>query len=613
MLRNSKKTAFKTQPLKPVTAWSTLWDLVPYLWPKDDFSMRLRVVLACLLMIAAKVATIYVPFVYSYIIDILAHDRTYQETLLVGLTGVIIGYALLRMISSAFAELRDALFAPVRFRISRKAALKSFIHLHKLSLRFHYNRQSGGVSRIIERGTEAIETILRLGVFNIFPTLIEALIVMGVIWQLFNWRYAMVIVIAVSAYIVFTFSFTAWRIAIRRKMNQINTEASGKAVDSLLNYETVKYFGNEEHEATRYDEAQARYEQAAIRTQYSLSGLNLGQASIIALALMATMLMAGQEVREGRFTIGKFVLINTYLLQLYMPLNFLGSVYSSIRQSFVDLEQLFSLLGEHAEIEDQAGAKTLLAHLGEAPAAAIEFKSVWFGYQPERMILKGISFSVPPGARVAIVGPTGAGKSTISRLLFRFYDVNQGVITIDGEDIRHYKQASLRETIGVVPQDTVLFNETIQYNIRYGRLTASQEEVEGAAKFAHIHNFIMRMPDQYNTMVGERGLKLSGGEKQRVAIARAILKNPRILILDEATSALDTRTEKDIQQALDEIAEHRTTIIIAHRLSTIVNANLILTLQDGQIIEQGTHTELLHKNGVYAAMWAAQIKEQDHS
>lgn len=599
--------------VKPVTAWTTMVELLPYLWPQNNLSMRIRVVIAVLLMILAKLATVYVPYMYSHVVDILSHDTQSHQWAIVAPAGIIVGYALLRIAASGFSEVRDALFAPVRFRVSRVAAMKSFVHLHQLSLKFHYNRQSGGVSRIIERGTEAVETILRLGVFNVFPTLIEALLVLGVIWHLYDWRYATVIMMAVFAYIAFTFLFTSWRISIRRKMNQINTEASGKAVDSLLNYETVKYFGNETHEANRYDEAQARYERAAVHTQISLSGLNLGQTIIIALALMVTMLMAAQEVKAGSFTVGKFVLVNTYLLQLYMPLNFLGSVYSSLRQSFVDLEQLFALLEETQDVTDPQSPLPLPARLDEAGPASVTFHSVWFGYDRQRDVLKGISFQVPPGGKIAIIGPTGAGKSTISRLLFRFYDVSKGQIMIDGHNIKDYAQESLRACIGVVPQDTVLFNDTIGYNIRYGRLNATQEEIEEAARQAHIHAFIMQMPLGYDTPVGERGLKLSGGEKQRVAIARTILKNPRILVLDEATSALDTRTEKDIQTALQEVSVRRTTIVIAHRLSTIIDSDHILVLKDGKIAEEGTHSDLLRKKGMYASMWEAQANEQENA
>ncbi|RFP01072.1 metal ABC transporter permease [Komagataeibacter xylinus] len=595
------------QALPERSAAATLRGLLPYLWPRHDLRTRLRVVGVCILLVAAKVATIGVPYAYSRVIDALqpVAGRAAMMPLV-----LIVGYGLLRMAAAGLGELRDALFAPLRYRISRIAAMRSFTHMHQLSLRFHLNRQSGGVTRAIARGTEAIETLLRVGVFNVAPTLIEALMVIIVIWRLFDWRYAAVMLVAVAAYVVFTIQFTSWRIGLRRQMNDINSEASWKALDSLLNYETVKYFGNEEHERRRYEDAQRRYEAAAIRTQISLNGLNFGQAAIIATALIAVMLMAGRDVEAGRMTVGHFVLVNTYLMQLYLPLNFLGSVYSSLRNSLVDLEHMFALMDEQADITDSAHALGLPARLDEAPAADIRFEDVHFSYRPDREILRGVSFHVPAGHRVAIVGPTGAGKSTISRLLFRFYDVTSGRILIDGHDIRDYSQAALRGAVGVVPQDTILFNDTIGYNIAYGRLGATQAEVEHAAKLACIHDFIMTLPEGYATRVGERGLKLSGGEKQRVAIARTILKNPRVLLLDEATSALDTRTEQDIQAALHTVAANRTTIIIAHRLSTIVDVDEILVMGQGRILERGTHRALLERGGLYAEMWAIQAEEE---
>ncbi|MFT8777366.1 MAG: ABC transporter ATP-binding protein/permease [Gluconacetobacter liquefaciens] len=592
----------------------TLRALLPYLWPRHDLGTRARVVGACLLLVAAKIATIAVPYVYSLVVDAL-HGG--QEG---GVSGpmremtvpmaLIVGYGTLRLLSAGMGEWRDALFAPVRFHISSVAAMRSFRHMHALSLRFHLDRQSGGVTRAIARGTEAIETILRVGVFNIVPTLIEALLVIVVIWRLFDWRYAVIMLLAVAAYVAFTISFTSWRIGIRREMNDINSEASWKALDSLLNYETVKYFGNEEHESRRYEETQRRYERAAIRTQLSLNGLNFGQAAIIAVTLTVVMLLAAHDVGQGRLTVGRFVLVNTYLMQLYLPLNFLGSIYSSLRTSLVDLEQMFRLMEEAPDVKDRPDAIDLPARLDEAPAAAIRFEHVRFGYRPDREILHDVSFSVPAGGRVAIVGPTGAGKSTISRLLFRFYDVTSGRVVIDGHDVRDYHQAALRAAIGVVPQDTVLFNDTIGYNIAYGRLGASQDEIEHAARLAQIHDFIASLPDGYATRVGERGLKLSGGEKQRVAIARTILKNPRILILDEATSALDTHTEQEIQVALRTVSAERTTVIIAHRLSTVIDADEILVMGDGVIKERGTHRSLLARDGLYAGMWAAQAEER---
>ncbi|GAA4483753.1 ABC transporter ATP-binding protein/permease [Gluconacetobacter asukensis] len=594
---------------------ATLRALLPYLWPRHDLGTRARVVGACLLLVAAKIATIAVPYVYSLVVDALhrgpggtgASGTMNEMTVPMAL---IVGYGTLRLMSAGMGEWRDALFAPVRFHISSVAAVRSFRHMHALSLRFHLDRQSGGVTRAIARGTEAIETILRVGVFNIVPTLIEALLVIVVIWRLFDWRYAAIMLLAVVAYVAFTISFTSWRIGIRREMNEINSEASWKALDSLLNYETVKYFGNEEHESRRYEETQRRYERAAVKTQLSLNGLNFGQAAIIAVTLTVVMLLAAHDVGQGRLTVGRFVLVNTYLMQLYLPLNFLGSIYSSLRTSLVDLEQMFRLMEEAPDVKDRPDAIDLPARLDEAPAAAIRFEHVRFGYRADREILHDVSFSVPAGGRVAIVGPTGAGKSTISRLLFRFYDVTSGRVVIDGHDVRDYHQAALRAAIGVVPQDTVLFNDTIGYNIAYGRRGASQDEIEHAARLAQIHDFIVSLPDGYATRVGERGLKLSGGEKQRVAIARTILKNPRILILDEATSALDTHTEQEIQVALRTVSAERTTVIIAHRLSTVIDADEILVMGDGVIKERGTHRSLLARDGLYAGMWAAQAEER---
>ncbi|WP_419729236.1 ABCB family ABC transporter ATP-binding protein/permease [Lichenicola sp.] len=590
------------------TALQTVRGLLPYLWPKRDLRTRAHVVAAIVLLIAAKLATVCVPLVYARAIDRLSHrDPTHMLVVPVGL---IVAYGLLRIATGGFGELRDAVFAPVKQRVIRVTAMQTFSHLHRLSLRFHLDRQTGGVTRAVERGTQAIELILRLGVFNIVPTLFETLMVTAVIWRLFDWRFALATLLTVVVYVGFTVAFTGWRIGIRRKMNEVESEASSKALDSLLNYETVKYFGNERHEARRYDETQSRYERAAVRTQVSLNMLNIGQVTIIAVALAVIMLMAAQGVAAGKLTVGKFVLVNTYLMQLYQPLNLLGFVYSSLRQSLVDLEQMFKLLGEAQEVQDPTSPALLPARLEDAPPAEVRFEDVHFGYRPNREILHGVSFSVQPGGRTAIVGPTGAGKSTISRLLFRFYDVNAGRVLLDGTDVRDYAQESLRAAIGVVPQDTVLFNDTIRYNIAYGRIGATQAEIEHAAQLAQVHDFVMRLPEGYDTRVGERGLKLSGGEKQRVAIARTILKNPRVLILDEATSALDTHTEQEIQSALRTVAANRTTLVIAHRLSTVVDADEILVLVDGLVAERGSHRELLASDGVYARMWAAQSEEE---
>jgi ATP-binding cassette subfamily B protein len=458
----------------------------------------------------------------------------------------------------------------------------------------------------MERGTTGIEQVLRLAVFNIVPTLLEVLMVTAILWYMFDWRFALLTLFAVGLYLSFTLLFTNWRVKFRRTMNETDSEAQSKAIDSLLNYETVKYFGNEVHESRRFDEAWARYERAAVRSQVTLNMLNLGQATIIALGLALVMLMAADGVRDGSMSVGRFVLVNTYLMQLYQPLNMLGFVYREIKQGLVDMEQMFALLSLNQEVADKPGAPALVA-----PTGHVVFDDVHFGYRPDREILKGVSFEVPPGGRLAIVGPTGAGKSTISRLLFRFYDVTGGCVMLDGHDIRDVTQESLRAAIGVVPQDTVLFNDTIRYNIAYGRPGATQDAIEHAARLAQVHDFVMRLPEGYATRVGERGLKLSGGEKQRVAIARTILKDPRVLILDEATSALDTGTEQEIQSALRAAARHRTTITIAHRLSTVVDADEILVLDQGQVVERGTHAQLLLHDGVYARMWAMQAEQQE--
>jgi ATP-binding cassette, subfamily B, heavy metal transporter len=483
----------------------------------------------------------------------------------------------------------------------RRIALAAFRHIHSLSLRFHLERRTGGLARAVERGIAGIEFLLSFMLFNVVPTLFEITIVCAILWRLYNWEFAAVTLAAIVSYVAFTFAVTDWRVRFRREMNERNSEANTKAVDSLLNYETVKYFANETHEAERYDRALHAYERAAVRSETTLALLNVGQGVIIASGLIGVMILAAEGVAAGRMTVGDFVLVNTYLIQLYTPLNFLGMVYRNIKQSLTDLEQMMSLLKIEPEVEDRPGAPALVV-----PRGAVAFRHVDFRYDPRRRILDDVDFVVPPGGSVAIVGPSGAGKSTIARLLFRFYDVTDGAIEIDGQDIREVTQDSLRRAIGVVPQDTVLFNDTIYYNIGYGRPGASRAEIEEAARLAHIHDFIAGLPDGYQTMVGERGLKLSGGEKQRVAIARVILKSPRILVFDEATSALDTKTEREIQASLAEVAAGHTTLLIAHRLSTVVDADQILVLEDGRIVERGGHRELLARGGVYAAMWARQ-------
>ncbi len=571
----------------------------------------MRVATALAFMLLAKLATVYVPILYGRIVDTLApHAGTDALVLPVAL---VIGYGLARIGAAGFGEVRDALFASVQQRAVRLVALRTFRHLHAISLRFHLDRQTGGLSRVIDRGVLGMQSVLRLAVFNVVPTALELLLVTGIIWHMFDWRYAAVTFVAVVLYVGFTAGFAAHRSRYRRAMNDTDNDASTKALDSLLNYETVKYFNNEAHEAERYDTALARYERAAVRVQVSLNMMNLGQALIVAATLSLIMLMAAAGVRDGSMTVGRFVLVNTYLLQLYQPLNFLGMVYMTIKQGLVDMEQMFRLLRVDQEVADRPGAPALLAHLSDGAAGEVRFEDVRFGYVPERVILKGVSFTIPAGNKLAIVGPTGAGKSTISRLLFRFYDVSGGRVLVDGQDVRDVTQDSLHAAIGVVPQDTVLFNDSIRYNIGYGRPGASQFEIEQAARLAQVHDFVAGLPDGYDTRVGERGLKLSGGEKQRVAIARTILKDPRILILDEATSALDTRTEQDIQAALRAVSRHRTTLVIAHRLSTVVDADEIIVLQDGQVAERGTHTGLLARDGLYARMWMLQAAEREYA
>ncbi|WP_448191714.1 ABCB family ABC transporter ATP-binding protein/permease [Azospirillum sp. sgz301742] len=573
--------------------------LLPYLWPRDSVEMRVRVVVAFLFLIASKSATVVIPIYFKKAIDALT--VTPEHAVLAVPLGLILAYGLARVLSLAFGELRDATFSKVGQRTIRRVALSVFRHLHALSLRFHLERQTGGLSRSLERGTSAIETLLRFSLFSIAPTLVEIALVTIILWRMFDAWFALATFVTVVAYIGYTFTVSEWRTKFRRQMNEEDRRANTKAIDSLLNYETVKYFGNEEHEARRYDQALSGYEGAAVKSQRTLSLLNVGQAAIISVGLTVVMAMAARGIVQGRMTIGDFVLVNTYLLQLYQPLNFFGFVYREMKQALADMEQMFTLLSVEREIADSPAAKPLVVTGG-----AIAFEDVSFGYDPRRPILKGVSFAVPAGKTVAIVGPSGAGKSTISRLLFRFYDTSGGRILIDRQDIRDVTQASLRASIGIVPQDTVLFNDTIFYNIAYGRTSASPAEVEEAARLAHIHDFVMALPDGYQTTVGERGLKLSGGEKQRVAIARTILKNPAILMFDEATSALDTHTEREIQANLREVSRGRTTLVIAHRLSTVVDADEILVLEQGHVIERGRHAELLALSGAYAALWARQ-------
>ncbi|WP_340116881.1 ABC transporter ATP-binding protein/permease [Pelagibius sp. 7325] len=589
--------------------------LLPYLWPAGRSDLKLRIVVAVVFLVLAKLATVTVPLVLKEAVDALtpggltaaegAAGGAASAALVLPLA-LLLAYGAVRVAALGFGELRDSLFSAVEQNAVRRAALATFRHLHALSLRFHMERQTGGLSRAIDRGTKGIEFLLHFATFNVIPTLIEIALACGILWYLFDWRFAVVPFVTILGYVIFTLKVTEWRIEIRKRMNDADNDANTKAIDSLLNFETVKYFGNEDHEARRFDTALQAYEKASVKSRSSLSVLNTGQAVIIAVGITLLMILAAQGVVAGTMTVGDFVMVNAYLLQLAMPLNFLGTVYREIKQSLIDLETMFRLLHSDAEVRDAADAGTLDLVKGE-----VVFDGVSFGYDPRRPILKDVSFTVKAGNTVAIVGPSGAGKSTISRILFRFYDVLDGAVRIDGQDIRDVSQASLRQAIGIVPQDTVLFNDTIGYNISYGRPAASDQEMREAARLAQIDGFVESLPDGYHTMVGERGLKLSGGEKQRVAIARTILKAPRILLFDEATSALDTKTERGIQKSLREVSRDRTTLVIAHRLSTVVEADEILVLEAGRIVERGRHEALLGRGGVYAQMWARQQASVD--
>lgn len=579
-------------------SWAVVGILGRHLWPKGEVGLRSRVVVAMVLLVLAKVVNVYVPILYKYAVDALGEPTAQAVAVPIAL---IVSYGAARVLAQGLGEIRDAVFAPVSQRAIRNLALEVFGHLHALALRYHLERQTGGLSRVIERGTQGMEFLIRFTTFNILPTLFEIVLVGGILWSLYDWRFSAVTLGVIAAYIVFSVVLSEWRIKFVRRMNDADTEANAKAIDSLLNYETVKYFGNEAHEARRYDVGRRRYETAAIRSSRTLSLLNIGQGAIISVGLVAVMAMAGYGVIHKTMSLGDFVAVNAFLIQLYMPLNMLGFAYREIRNSIVNMEKMFSLLNVEAEIADKPGAPALVVSGGE-----IVFDHVDFHYETARPILHDVSFRVQPGHTVAIVGSSGAGKSTVSRILFRFYDVASGHVRIDGQDIRDVTQSSLRAAIGVVPQDTVLFNDTIYYNIAYGRPGASREEVEHAARLERIHDFIMGLPLGYEATVGERGLKLSGGEKQRVAIARTILKNPRILLFDEATSALDTRTEQEIQRSLEEVRRGRTTVVIAHRLSTVINADEIIVLDRGRVVERGRHGELLARGGLYADMWSRQ-------
>ena len=576
---------------------SLLRALMHYTAPRGDNKIRVRIGAAFACLIAAKSSNMVTPLLYGAAVDLVNGDSGFAMSALMFLVG---GYALARLGQQVFSEAKQYLFAKVAQRAVRGAALNAFRYLHKLSLQFHMDRQTGGMTRAIDRGAKGIEFLLTIAFFEVLPLFVEVVFVSIIMWHLFGGFYAGVTFLTVAAYVYFTIRVTEWRIRFRREMNTADEAAATRAVDSLLNYETVKYFNAEDVEAARYDSAMADYEVMAVRSHTSLSVVNIGQGTIIAFGLMAVMAMAGADIQKGNLTVGDFVAVNTYLLQLYLPLNFLGWVYRELRQALVDMERMFGLLDEEPGIADKPAAKPIKIEGGE-----LVFDNVHFAYG-DRPILKGVSFTVKPGKRVAIVGPSGSGKTTISRLLFRFYDPVSGAVRLDGQDLRDVTQASVRAAIGVVPQDTVMFNSTIGYNIGYGRNGASRDDIAAASKMASIDQFIAGLPDGYETMVGERGLKLSGGEKQRVAIARAILKKPSIFLFDEATSALDSRTEKEIQHALDTVSKSQTTLVIAHRLSTIVNADEIIVLAEGEIVERGTHRQLLSQKGLYAQMWERQ-------
>ncbi len=589
----------------PVTpsAWHTFRTLLKYIWPKNHPDLRARVVFAFGCLTLSKGFNVLVPYFLKRAVDSLS----IAVTPVVLPIALILSYGAARILQQAFGELRDFLFSKVSQKAQTAIAVETFVHLHQLSLRFHLDRQTGGLSRIIERGTSAVSYFLTFMTFNIVPTLFEILIVTVVLNFTFDSRFAGLTFVTIMIYILYTVRVTDWRVQYRRQMNEADTDANTKAVDSLLNYETVKYFGNEKHEEQRFLAHRMKFETSAIKSQATLSVLNVGQGFIIALGLIGIMVLAGRGVVAHTMTLGDFVMVNTYLIQLYMPLNFLGFAYREIRQGLIDMEKMFEILRVNREIADNPDARALLVDNG-----SIAFRDVVFSYRPERKVLSSVNFLIPPGQTVAIVGPSGSGKSTIARLLYRFYDVQSGTILIDGQDTRTVTQSSLRNAIGIVPQDTVLFNDTIEYNIRYGRPSASEDEIHAAARLAQIHDFVMTLPEQYKTRVGERGLKLSGGEKQRVAIARTILKDPKILIFDEATSALDSKTEREILSAFIEVSKDRSTLMIAHRLSTIVHADEILVLKEGQIVERGNHASLLKLRGEYFQMWQRQQEQAQY-
>ena len=587
------------------SGWVTIRRVAPYLWPQGEDGIKIRVVVAMLMLLISKLVAVGTPLLYKAAVDAMSPVDPGAGWLIgIGAVGLTVAYGVARLMTNGFQQLRDAVFAVVGQRALRKLALETFTHIHRLSLSYHLTRKTGGLSRIIERGVKGVDFLLRFMLFSIGPLVLELLMIAGVMLVLFDVWYVAVIVVTIALYVWFTFKVTEWRVKIRREMNQQDTDANQKAIDSLLNFETVKYFGAEDREAQRYDSAMERYETAALKTAYSLAGLNFGQSALITSGLVIVMVLAAMGVQDGSLSVGDFVVVNAYMIQITMPLNFLGTVYREIRQALVDMGEMFGLLGQAPDVVEKPGAKNIVLSGG-----AVRLQSVSFAYDPARPILKNITVDVPAGHKVALVGPSGSGKSTIGRLLFRFYDVTDGALTIDGQDVRDVTAKSLHAAIGVVPQDTVLFNDTIYYNIAYGKDNATREEVETAAKAARIHDFVLGLPEGYDTPVGERGLKLSGGEKQRVGIARTLLKDPAILLLDEATSALDTQTEQNIQDSLAAMGQGRTVVTIAHRLSTVVDADRIVVLEAGEIVEEGTHDVLLARGGRYAQMWARQAHE----
>ena len=607
MRRSTHTSDYPTDGSK-IDGWRTVRRVVPYLWPEDQGWVKRRVLLSMLALFVAKLISVGTPFFYKAAVDVLSGDATGAQFLTYGAVGLTVAYGIARLMNVGLQQLRDTIFARVGQRALRMLALETFEHIHALSMRYHITRKTGGLSRIIERGVKGVEFLLRFMLFSIGPLILELAMISVVLFVVFDVFYLAVVVVTIALYVWFTFAVTEWRVKIRKEMNDQDTDTNQKAIDTLLNFETVKYFGAEKREASRYDSAMERYVAAALKTSYSLAFLNFGQSVLITGGLVAVMVMAALGVERGALTVGDFVMVNAYMIQITMPLNFLGTVYREIRQSLVDMAEMFNLLEQPSEVTDKPDAPTL-----DVNGGAVLLDNVVFGYDPARPILKGVSLDIRPGQTVAIVGASGSGKSTIGRLLFRFYDVLDGALRIDGQDVRDVTQISLHAAIGVVPQDTVLFNDTIRYNIAYGRPEASQKEIEEAAAAAEIHDFVASLPEGYDTQVGERGLKLSGGEKQRVGIARTLPKNPPILLLDEATSALDTETERDIQDSLRDMGQGRTVITIAHRLSTIADADHIVVLEDGLIAEQGTHEELLERAGRYSKMWHRQAAEEEET